>query len=41
MAKINVGEKMENFVVDTPAQRGMALKTIVGGNKTGLLFSRY
>ena len=41
MAKINVGEKMENFVFDTPYKRGMDLKTIVGGKKTGLLFSRY
>lgn len=33
MAKINVGEKMENFVFDTPYKRGMDLKTIVGGKK--------
>ena len=41
MAKINVGEKMENFVFDTPYKRGMDLETIVGGKRTGLLFSRY
>ena len=41
MAKINVGEKMENFVFDTPYKRGMDLETVVGGKKTGLLFSRY
>lgn len=41
MAKINVGEQMENFVFDTPYKRGMDLETVVGGKKTGLLFSRY
>ena len=40
MAKINVGEKMENFVFDTPYKRGMDLKTIVGGKKTGLKAAR-
>ena len=28
MAKINVGEKMENFVFDTPYKRGMDLETV-------------
>lgn len=41
MAKINVGEKMENFVFDTPYKRGVDLKTVVDGKKTGFLFSRY
>ena len=41
MAKVNVGDQMENFVFDTPYKRGMDLKTIVNGKKTGLLFSRY
>ena len=41
MAKVNVGDQMENIVFDTPYKRGMDLKTIVNGKKTGLLFSRY
>ena len=41
MAKIKVGEKMENFVFDTPYKRGMDLASIVDGKRTGLLFSRY
>ena len=41
MAKISVGEKMENFVFDTPYKRGIDLKTVVGNKKTGFLFSRY
>ncbi len=41
MAKINVGDTMPNFVFDTPYQRGIDLKTVVAGKKTGFLFSRY
>ncbi len=41
MAKINVGERMENFVFDTPYKRGIDLNYVVDGKRTGMLFSRY
>lgn len=39
--KLTVGNKIPDFTVDTPYKRGISLNSLLGDNKTAILFLRY
>ncbi len=39
--KLEVGNKMPDYIVDTPYERGISLSNLLSDNKTAILFLRY
>ncbi len=41
MSRLRADEKMKNYLFDTAFEKGLDLKTVVGGKRTAVLFLRY
>lgn len=41
MSKLNIGDKMPNFIFDTPFEKNIQFETAIKDKKTALIFLRY